>query len=98
MDGKDGRDGIAASKRRQRFRGVCPFLFEARRATANSVSRNSSLCELCVLCGKNPCCPANSFYCFQMTLPPTIVAAGPPLNFRPSNGELRDLLGEAFTS
>jgi hypothetical protein len=29
--------------------------------------------------------------------PATIVAIGLPLNFRPSNGELRDLLGDSFT-
>jgi hypothetical protein len=81
MDASDGRYGIAASGRRQRFSGICLVLFEARRANSNSVS------EILV-----------RDYCFQMTLPPTIVAAGPPLNFRPSNGELRDLLGEAFTS
>ena len=36
--------------------------------------------------------------CIHTIRPATIVAIGAPLNLRRSNGELRELLGEVFTS
>jgi hypothetical protein len=82
-------------------------LFRARRAatdyvSAERLSRTSdgeyTAFKLAEKPPKRKSYSSEARYCFQTTRPATMVAIGAPLNARRSNGELRDLLGESFTS
>jgi hypothetical protein len=98
MDGRNGRDRIAASGGVGVSVELTGFywLLDARTRIPFLGIFRSANSALSVV--KARAVDQRRDYCFQMILPPTIVAIGPPLNLRPSKGELRDLLGDSFTS